>query len=125
MKADEIARKATKTGKVTGVVAVMSIFFKKRYKLWSANLENKKLSCQKVKRANFPEENNRRSRSLSQKSRKGWIPKKLAPKLKKLELNCTYLMLNSKNTRAKINAQIAPKRLIQALALDCMSKIRQ
>ncbi len=30
--------------------------------------------------------------------RKGRIPKKLAPKLKKLELNCTNLMLNSKKT---------------------------
>jgi hypothetical protein len=29
---------------------------------------------------------------------KGRIPKKLAPKSKKLELNCTNLMLNSKNT---------------------------
>ena len=32
--------------------------------------------------------------------RKGRIPKKLAPKLKKLELNCTNLMLNSKKTRS-------------------------
>ncbi len=32
--------------------------------------------------------------------RKGQIPKKLAPKSKKLELNCTNLMLNSKNTRS-------------------------
>ncbi len=39
-------------------------------------------------------------RSLSQKSRKGQIPKKLAPKSKKLELNHTNLMLNSKNTRS-------------------------
>ncbi len=30
--------------------------------------------------------------------RKGRIPKKLAPILKKLEQNCTNLMLNSKNT---------------------------
>ncbi len=39
-------------------------------------------------------------RSPSQKSRKGWIPKKLASKLKKLELNCTNLKLNSKKTRS-------------------------
>ncbi len=39
-------------------------------------------------------------RSLSQKLRKGWIPKKLVPKLKKLELNCTNLELNSKKTRS-------------------------
>jgi hypothetical protein len=37
-------------------------------------------------------------RSLYQKLRKGQIPKKLAPKSKKLELNHINLMLNSKNT---------------------------
>jgi hypothetical protein len=97
-KADEIASKTTKTGKVTVVVAVMSISSRKRCKLRSANLGNKKPSCQKAERADFPEENTRGSRSPSQKSRKGWIPKKLAPKLKKLELNSTNLMLNSKKT---------------------------
>jgi hypothetical protein len=39
-------------------------------------------------------------RSLSQKLRKGQIPKKLASKSKKLELNRTNLMLNSKKTRS-------------------------
>ncbi len=48
----------------------------------------------------FLQENTRGSRNLSQKSRKGWIPKKLASKLRKLELNRTNLMLNSKNTRS-------------------------
>ncbi len=33
MKADEIASKTAKTGKVTAVVAVMSIFFKKRMQI--------------------------------------------------------------------------------------------
>jgi hypothetical protein len=56
--------------------------------------------AKKAERANFPEENTRGSRNLSQKLRKGQIPKKLAPKLKKLELNCTNLMLNNKNTRS-------------------------
>ncbi len=97
-KADEIASKTAKTRKVTAVVGVMSIFKKKRYKSWSARLGNEKPSCQKAERANFPEENNRGSRSLSQKSRKGRILKKLVPKSKKLELNCTNSMLNSKNT---------------------------
>jgi hypothetical protein len=120
-KADEIAIKTAKTSKVTAVVTVTSIFGNIGCKLWSANLRNEKPSCQKAERANFPEENTRRSRSLSQKSRKGRIPKKLASKLKKLELNCTNLKLNSK----KRHAQIAPKRLIQALALGYMSKIRQ
>jgi hypothetical protein len=41
-KADEIASKTAKTGKVTAVVAVMSIFSRKRCKLRSANLGNEK-----------------------------------------------------------------------------------
>jgi hypothetical protein len=98
MKANEIASKTAKTGKVTVVVAAMSIFKKKRCKLQSASLRNERPSCQKAERANFPEENTRGSRSLSQKSRKGRIPKKLLSKLRKLELNCTNLMLNSKKT---------------------------
>ncbi len=76
----------------------MSLFKKKRCELRSANLGNERPSCQKAEKANFPEENTRGSRSLSQKSRKGRIPKKLAPKLKKLEINCNNLMLNSKHT---------------------------
>jgi hypothetical protein len=100
MKADEITSETTKTGKVTVVVAVMSIFKKKRCELWRANLGNERPSRQKTERASFPEENTRGSRSPSQKSRKGRIPKKLVPKSKKLELNCTNLMLNSKNTRS-------------------------
>jgi hypothetical protein len=98
----------------------MSIFKKKRCKLRNANLGNERLTCQKAERANFLEENTRGLRSPSQKSRKGRVPKKFAPKLMKLELNCTNLMLNS-----KIHSQIVPKSLIQALALDYMSKIRQ
>jgi hypothetical protein len=97
-KADEIASKNSKTGKVTAVVALMSIFSRKRCKLRSANLGNEMPSCQKVERANIPEEITSRLRSFSQKSRKGRIPKELASKSKKLELNCTNLELNSKNT---------------------------
>jgi hypothetical protein len=100
MKADEIVSNTAKTGKVTAVVAVMSIFKKKRCKLQSANLGNERPSCQKAERANFPKKNTHGSRSLSQKSRKVWIPKKLASKSKKLELNSTNLMLNSNNTRS-------------------------
>jgi hypothetical protein len=106
MKADEIASETARTEKVMAVGAVMSIFKKKRCKLRSAILGNERPSHQKVERADFPEENTRGSRSLSQKLRKGRIPKKLAPKSKKLELNCTNLMLNSKNTcsdRAKMH----------------------
>ncbi len=97
-KADEITSETAKTGKVTVVVMVMSIFKKKRCNLRSADLRNERLFHQKAERADFPEENTRGSRSLSQKSRKSRIPKKLVSKSKKLELNCTNLMLNSKNT---------------------------
>ncbi len=90
-KADENASKTAKTRKVTAVVMVMSIFKKKRCELRNANLGNGKPSRQKAERADFPEENTHRSRSFSQKSRKGWIPKKLVSKSKKLELNCTSL----------------------------------
>ncbi len=47
-KADEIAIETAKTGKVTAVVAVISIFCRKRCKLRSANLGNEKPSCQKA-----------------------------------------------------------------------------
>ncbi len=97
-KADEIAKETAKTGTVTTVVAVMSIFQKKKCKLRSASLGNERLSCQKAERANFFQENTCGSPNLSQKARKGRIPKKLVPKLKKLELSSTNLMLNSKNT---------------------------
>jgi hypothetical protein len=98
MKADEIAIKTAKPGKVTAVVAVMRIFRRKRCKLRSANIKNKKPSCQKAERSDIPEENTRVSRNLSQKSRKGQIPKKLVSKSNKLEHNHTNLELNSKNT---------------------------
>ena len=64
----------------------------------SANLGNETPSCQKAKRADFLEENSRGPRNLSQKLRKGQIPKKLVPKSKKLELNYTNFKLNSKKT---------------------------
>ncbi len=53
-----------------------------------------------MERADIPEENAHGLRSLSQKSRKSQILKKLASKSKKLELNCTNLMLNSEKTRS-------------------------
>ncbi len=98
MKANEITIKTAKTGKGTVVVATMSIFSEKRCKLWSANCGNKKPPCQKAESADFAEENSRGPRNLSQKSRKGQIPTKLASKLKKLELKCTTLELKSKQT---------------------------
>jgi hypothetical protein len=95
MRADEVAIKTAKTGKVTAVVAVMSIFSAKKCKLQSANHGNEKSSHQKTESANFLEVNSHGPRRFSQKSRKDWIPKKLASKSKKLELNCTNLELNS------------------------------
>jgi hypothetical protein len=80
------------------VVTVMSIFCKSKCKLRSANARNKKLSCQKAESANFPEENSSGLRKPFQKTRKGQLPKKLASKLKKLELNSTNLKLKSKKT---------------------------
>ncbi len=53
MKADEIASKTTKTGKVTAVVAVMSIFSRKRCRLQSTNLRNEKPSCQNGRKSSF------------------------------------------------------------------------
>jgi hypothetical protein len=85
---------------VTAVVTVMSIFSRKRCKLRSVNLGNEKPSFQKAERANFPEENTHGSRSPSQKLRKGQIQKKLVSKLKKLELKCTSLKLNSKKAQS-------------------------
>jgi hypothetical protein len=96
-KADEIAQETAKTGKVTVVVAVMSIFKKKKCKLRSAILGNERPSHQRAERADLSQEISRGLRNHSQKTRKGWIPKKLAPNSKKLELNSTNLMLNSKN----------------------------
>ncbi len=96
MRADEVAIKTAKTGKVTAVVAAMSIFCKKRCKPRSSDSGDEKLSCQKMKSANFPEENSLGLRNLSQKTRKGQLPKKLASKSKKLDLNSTNLKLKSK-----------------------------
>ncbi len=99
-KADQIAIETAKTEKVTAVVAVISIFSRKRCKLQSTNLGNERPSCQKAEKADFLEENTRRLSSPSQKSRKDLILKKLASKLKKLELNRTNFLLNSKKTRS-------------------------
>ncbi len=64
-RADEITIKTTKTGKVTAVVKVMSIFSKKRCNSRSAKSGNKKPSCQKTECADFLEEYPRGPRSLS------------------------------------------------------------
>jgi hypothetical protein len=66
-RADEVAIGTAKTGKVTAVVTVVSIFSEKRCKLRSANHRDEKPSCQKGESADFPEGNSRGPRSLSQK----------------------------------------------------------
>ncbi len=98
MRANVIPIETAKTGKVTAVVVVMSIFCKKRCSLQRANPGNKKPSHQKTESTNFSEEKYRKLRNLSQKTRKGRLPKKFAPKLKKIELNSTNLRLKTKKT---------------------------
>jgi hypothetical protein len=100
MRADEIAIKTAKTSKVTALVAVMSVFSKKDASCGALIAEMRSLLAKNAESANIPEGNTRRSRSLSQKLRKGQMLKKLAPKLKKLRLNCTNLKLNSKKTHS-------------------------
>ncbi len=90
-RADEIAIETANTNKVTAVVAVMRFFCKKKCKSWRAIPGNRKPSFQKAE-----SENSRKPRNLSQKTRKGQLPKKLAPILKKLELNSNSLKLKSK-----------------------------
>jgi hypothetical protein len=53
MRADEIAIETAKTGEVTAVVAVISIFSKKRCNFGSANLRNEEHSCQKAQSDDF------------------------------------------------------------------------
>jgi hypothetical protein len=98
-RADEIVIETTKTGKVTAVVVVMSIFIKKRCKSQSTNLRNEKPSCQKAESL----------RNFSQKLRKGRIQTKLVSKLKKLELNCTNSELKSKKDTLRLHQQALSK----------------
>jgi hypothetical protein len=53
MRANEIPIETAKTGKVTAVVAMMSIFSEKKCNLRSANRGNEKPSCQLAERAHF------------------------------------------------------------------------
>jgi hypothetical protein len=69
----------------------MSIICKNKCKLQSASPGKEKPSCQKAEKANFPGENSHKPRNLSQKTRKGQLSKKLAPKSKKIEVNSTAL----------------------------------
>jgi hypothetical protein len=79
-RADEIVIETAKTGKVTLVVVVMSIFSEKRCKLRSPNCRNEKSSHQKAVSANFLEKKSHGPRNLSGKLRDGRIPKKVRAK---------------------------------------------
>ncbi len=78
MRDDEIAIETAKMGNVTVVVAAMSIFCKKKCESRSDNPGNKKPSHQKVESATFLGGNSRKLRNISQKTRKGWISKKIS-----------------------------------------------
>ncbi len=94
----KLQAKLQKTGKVMVVVAVMSILREKDVNCRALVLEIRGLLAKRQKKLIFWRKIPANREALFQKSRKGWMPKKLAPKLKKLELNCTNLMQNSKNT---------------------------
>jgi hypothetical protein len=81
---------------MTVVVMVMSIFSKTKCNLQSAKSGDEKPSRRKTESAHFQEETSHGPRRPSPKTRKGQLPKKLASKLKKLELNSTILELKSK-----------------------------
>jgi hypothetical protein len=82
MRADEIAIETAKTSKVTAVVTVLSIFVKKDASCGALIAEMRSFLAKRQKGPIVPEEISHGLRNLSQKSRKGRIPKKLASKLK-------------------------------------------
>ncbi len=75
-KADEMAKETTETGKVTAVVAVMSIFKKKNANCRALVLGMRGLLAKRQKEPIFCRKIPADRKNFSQKSRKGWIPKK-------------------------------------------------
>jgi hypothetical protein len=75
-RANEITIETEKTGKVTAVVAVMSIFWKNKCKLQRKNLGDEKLSGQKPESADFPEENCQNQESFCKKQEQAGNQKK-------------------------------------------------
>jgi hypothetical protein len=65
----------------------------------STNPGSRKPSCQKAESSNFLGGNSCELRNLSQKTRKSWSSKKIAPKSRKHELNSSNLKLKSKKSR--------------------------
>jgi hypothetical protein len=105
---------------VTAVVTPMSIYCRKKCNFQSANPKNEKPSCHKVESAKFLEENTRKTRDLTQNKRKGQILKKLAPKSKNLEPNCTNSKL--KHAKSRLNRI---KKLDPIVSNELKVKIRQ
>jgi hypothetical protein len=97
-RADEIAIETAKTGKVTAVVAVM--IFSKKDANRVALIPGMRSLLAKRQKVPIYRKKSRGPRNLSLKTRQGQLPKKLASKLKKLELNCTNLELKGKKTRS-------------------------
>jgi hypothetical protein len=75
MRADELAIETAKTGKVTAVVAVMSIFCRKKCKSWDTNPGNKKHSCQMAESSDFLGGFSCKLKNLSQKTRNSHFSK--------------------------------------------------
>ncbi len=94
--------KLQKNGKVTAVVAVMSIHSKKDAICRTLSPRMRSLLAKRrkvpISRRKIPW--TKKPFSISQKMRKGRLPKKLASKSKKLKLNSTNLKLKSKKTRS-------------------------
>jgi hypothetical protein len=80
-RANEIVIKTAKTGKVTAVVMVMSIFSKKRCNSRRAKSKNVKPSCQKTENADYLEENSRGSRNLFRKQEMDTVTKEISTQI--------------------------------------------
>jgi hypothetical protein len=99
-RANEILVKTAKTSKVTVVVVLMSIFSEKEASCGALITEMRSLFSKRRKVQFFRREIPTYQETLLRNQEKAGYPLKLAPKLKKLELNCTNLELNSKKTHS-------------------------
>jgi hypothetical protein len=99
-RANEIAVKTTKTSKVTAVVVIMSIFSEKDASCGALIAEMRSFLPKRRKVPFFQREIPTYQETLLRNQEKAGYPLKVVPKLKKLELNCTNLELNSKKTHS-------------------------
>jgi hypothetical protein len=95
-----IANETAKTGKGTAVVAVISIFVERSACHGGLILEMRSLLAKGLKVPIF-----HKLRDISQIMKKGQILKKLAPKLKKIELNSTNSKLYYKKIAPKFSTR--------------------